>query len=292
MALEKFKDKLFRTASVARIDQANEIIAEYQAEGYELTLRQLYYQFVSRGLIENNQREYDKLGRLISDARLAGLIDWSAIVDRTRFLRGKNNQEDPETAMDELIEDYSIDMWSNQPERVEVWIEKDALVGVIANVCGRYDVDYLACRGYVSQSEQRSAGRRIENRLKYQGQNTIILHLGDHDPSGIDMTRDNNERLDMFARHGVLVKRLALNMNQVKKYKPPPNPAKVTDSRAHKYIKKFGKKSWELDALEPRVINKLLEDNITKSIDPVLWAEREAQLAYDLTKLETMKETD
>ena len=83
MTCEFFKATKFRASSLAIIDQANEIIDEYQADGYDLTLRQLYYQFVARNLIPNSQSEYNKLGTAINNGRLAGLIDWDAIKDRT-----------------------------------------------------------------------------------------------------------------------------------------------------------------------------------------------------------------
>ncbi len=88
-----------------------------------------------------------------------------------------------------------------------------------------------------------------------------MLHLGDHDPSGMDMTRDNRDRLDIL-KAVVEVKRLALNMDQVEEYGPPPNPAKVTDSRFAAYVTEYGDESWELDALEPRVISELIEEHV------------------------------
>jgi hypothetical protein len=85
MPIIKYKDFNFRSASLSVIELANSIIAEYQAQGYDLTLRQLYYQFVARGIIPNSDAEYKKLGSVINDGRLAGLIDWDSITDRTRL---------------------------------------------------------------------------------------------------------------------------------------------------------------------------------------------------------------
>jgi hypothetical protein len=125
---------------------------------------------------------------------------------------------------------------------------------------------------------------------RQMGQEPLIIHLGDHDPSGIDMTRDNRDRLGMFAQHNVEVIRLALNMDQVEQYTPPPNPAKTTDSRAKDYIAAYGTSSWELDALEPRVINELLHTTIRGCIDAEEWEEREQALAVHLTQLEEARE--
>lgn len=254
----------FSAGSLAIIEQANEIIEDYQAQGFTLTLRQLYYQFVARDLLPNKQTEYKRLGSIINDARLAGLIDWEAIEDRTRNVRKNAHFDSPEDIVRAAMQQYHRDLWADQTYRPEVWIEKDALVGVIEGVCAELDVPYFACRGYSSQSEQWRAGMRAANHEENE-QHTVILHLGDHDPSGIDMTRDNDHRLDTFCQvtGGVVtVKRLALNMDQVKKYRPPPNPAKMTDSRFGGYADKYGNKSWELDALDPAVIANLVRDAI------------------------------
>jgi hypothetical protein len=268
---EKFITKRFNRSSVKIIEQANAIISAYQRQGFKLTLRQLYYQFVSRDLIPNKQSEYKRLGSVINDARLAGQIDWDSIEDRTRNLRGVPTWETPSDVINSALHSYREDLWEKtQSFRPEVWIEKDALVGVVQPVCTRWRVDYFACRGYSSQSEQYSAGKRFA-RLIAQGIRPIVLHLGDHDPSGMDMTRDNRDRLAMFARYGVTVKRLALNMDQIEQYDPPPNPAKETDSRAAGYIEEFGESSWELDALEPTVIDALIEAAITENLDRDAW---------------------
>lgn len=265
----KYVNKSFRAASLEAIDTANAIIVEYARQGFDLTLRQLYYQMVARGHIPNSERSYKNFGSLIDDGRLAGLIDWDRIIDRTRNLRSNSHWTTPAQIMQSAAYSYAIDKWRDQPNRLEVWIEKDALVGVIHDVCTRLDVPYFACRGYTSQSEMWRAGERfIEYRQRKQ--EPIILHLGDHDPSGIDMSRDITDRLDLFAG-GIQVERLALNYDQVEQYNPPPNPAKLTDSRADDYVLNYGYSSWELDALEPRVIADLIERNVLLYRDDDLW---------------------
>lgn len=261
--------KSFRTASRVIIDQANSIIDEYNEQGYSLTLRQLYYQFVARGLIENSIRSYKNLGGTINDARLAGLIDWYAIEDRTRNLISLAHWDSPRDIVEACASQFRYDKWENQPYRVEVWVEKEALTGVIARACNRWDVPYFACRGYVSASEQWRAARRFIG-YNEQDQKVIMLHLGDHDPSGVDMTRDNNDRLRTFAAE-IDLTRIALNMDQISQYGPPPNPAKLTDTRARDYIAKYGMESWELDALEPSVIDDLIENHITQYVDQSIW---------------------
>ena len=117
-----------------------------------------------------------------------------------------------------------------------------------------------------------------------------MLHFGDHDPSGIDMTRDNNDRLSMFAgyRGAPTVIRVALNMDQMDEYNPPPNPAKVTDSRFEGYLREYGDECWELDALEPSVIDELIRQYVGAYIDPALWAKKESQVADEIETLNTV----
>jgi hypothetical protein len=267
-----YRKKKFSAERAALIEKANVIIAEYAAQGFELTLRQLFYQFVSRAFIPNNQREYKNLGNVINDARLAGLVDWSAIVDRTRNLQALSHWDAPSDIISACAKQFRIDKWASQPRRVEVWIEKDALVGVIEGICQELDVAFFSCRGYTSQSEMWSAAMRLKAYRKDQSQNPLVLHFGDHDPSGIDMTRDIQSRLEEFSRGDIELRRLALNMPQVEHYHPPPNPAKITDSRAASYIKEHGDQSWELDALEPQVIATLIRNEVLSVRDAAKWA--------------------
>jgi hypothetical protein len=256
--LEKFQELRFNYESEARIQQANAIINEYMGQGFSLTVRQLYYQFVARGLMANKQSNYKKLVKLLSRARLAGLVDWRALEDRTRSLEGGDYGFDGvEEYVRSIADGYAIKWWDGQDNYVEVWVEKEALSGVVSKPADRWRVPYFCCRGYTSQSEQYKAGKRFR-RHQIQGRTCHILHLGDHDPSGIDMTRDNRDRLDMFARMGIRVKRLALNMDQVEELNPPPNPVKTTDSRHKKYLDEYGAQSWELDALDPTYIANLI----------------------------------
>jgi hypothetical protein len=282
---ERFIERRFSEGSLAMIEKANEILEDYAAQSLVLTLRQLYYQFVARGLLPNKQSEYKRLGSVISDGRLAGLIDWAMMEDRTRALQSEPRWENPVSIVEAIAGQYQEDVWRDQKFRPEVWIEKDALVGVIERACRELRVDYFACRGYASQSAQYEAGQRFQGYIA-QRQTVVIFHLGDHDPSGIDMTRDNTERLSMFAGRDIEVRRLALNMSQVEQYDPPPNPAKETDSRASGYIDQFGTESWELDALEPTVIDRLIRDNISAIIDRRRWnralrAERQNRAALE-----------
>ena len=160
---ECFAEKDFRDTTLVLVYEANEIIAEYAAQGFTLTLRQLYYQFVARDLIPNTQRSYKRLGSVVNDARLAGLIDWAAIEDRTRHIESTPHWESPADIVRTCARQFRIDKWAKQPYRAEVWIEKEALAGVVSGVCEKLDVPYLSCRGYTSQSVMYEAAARLSD---------------------------------------------------------------------------------------------------------------------------------
>ena len=193
-----YVSKKFSKASQKVIDDSNSIIAEYQAKGFILTLRQLFYQHVSRGLLENTVKSYKNLGGVVNDARLAGLLDWNAIEDRTRNLVSPSTWKSPANIISASASCFRIDKWADQEWRPEVWIEKEALAGVFERACEDLQVPFFCCRGYTSQSEMWSAGQRLARWKNRFLQTPIILHFGDHDPSGIDMSRDIEDRLRLF----------------------------------------------------------------------------------------------
>lgn len=315
-----YTNKNFQGRTRVVIDQANEILAEYEGSGISLTLRSLYYQFVARGLLENTERNYQRLGSILNDARMAGELDWDAITDRTRNLASLSAWNSPRDIIDACSKQFRLDLWEDQPYYVEVWIEKDALVGVIERPCQDNRVPYFSCRGYTSQSEMWGAAQRLGEKIA-QGKKVRILHFGDHDPSGIDMTRDITERLQEFIAKDLLaerhefmsedgaeylidrlstfasaralqdhlqIERMALNWEQVETYNPPPNPAKLTDSRAHGYVAKFGESSWELDALEPRLLANLVRTRIEHYRDVDKWQEARLRENTDKKRLKAV----
>lgn len=289
---QAFIKKRFNTHVAKLIEQASAIINEYMADGYVVTLRQLYYQMVSRDMIPNNLKSYKRLGSAMSDARLAGLVDWDSMEDRVRGLERKNFWDNPTEILDTVSKTFHYDHWVTQPTRLEVWPEKDAISGVVERGCEDRYVPHFACRGYTSQSAQYEAAERFRRYLG-AGQDVVVLHIGDHDPSGLDMTRDNIDRLEIFLKNefgegAITIQRIALNWDQVKKYKPPPNPVKFKDSRSPAYVKQYGKVSWELDALDPKVIVDLIHKHVEPYIDNKAWdiiAAREVKARKRLTKL-------
>jgi len=285
MTCESFETIKLQEKSLVLIEKANAIIDEYQRRGFRLTLRQLFYQFVSRQAIGNTLAEYKRLGIVVKNARRAGLIDWGTIEDRTRNVQRLSTWQAPSSIIEDCAAQYREDLWESQVFRPEVWIEKDALLGVIEGVCEEFRVPYFACRGNNSESEQYKAGKRFQDHLA-RGLTPIVLHLGDHDPNGLDMSRDNRERLAMFARGNVEVRRLALNMDQIERYSPPPNSAKEADTRFEAYAAEFGPNCWELDALDPTVIADLIRTEIEGLIDAAAWDEARAQEDANRAKLE------
>jgi len=234
-------------------------------------------------------KSYKRIGNLISDARLAGLLDWGMIEDRGRETVIPTAWESPAQIVRAAAQQFRIDRWEGQPCYVEVMVEKDALSGILEPVCRDLHVRFTANKGYSSSSAMYETGKRIA-KMEDCVEEIHIFYLGDHDPSGIDMTRDIAERLELFT-YGTInatkVHRLALNWNQVEEWQPPENPAKETDSRYEAYVHEFGASSWELDAVEPRTLADLVRKGIQDLIDPLRWqevADRERIMREELMK--------
>lgn len=242
--------------------KVTKVCDEYHAQGYKLTLRQLYYQLVASDLIPNKQLEYKRLSKFLTQARMAGLVDWDIIEDRIRLPRREPHWDGIRDLMHNAIEGYRCDRWEDQDKFLEVWVEKDALSGVLYPICDEYHVSLMVNRGYSSATAMHDAALRLRRHEK----SCTILYLGDHDPSGEDMVRDVESRLRIFGCNA-RVKKIALTMDQIRKYNPPPNPAKMTDPRAQGYVNEHGESSWELDALKPDVLHKLLHTEIKKIIN-------------------------
>lgn len=305
-----YKKHRFEDAASQVIDQVVDIIERYAEQGYDPTLRQLYYRFVAMDLFPEDRKwvqipgtnrwkrdpngttnaepNYGWLGTIVNDGRLAGLIPWDCIVDRTRELCDISHWNDPASIVKSAVQSYRINTREDQENYIEVWVEKEALIQVLEKVCQELDVPYMACRGYVSQSTMWQASLRFI-KAEEAGKTCHLLHLGDHDPSGMDMSRDIQDRLDMFDSC-VIVQRIALTMDQIDQYNPPPNPAKITDSRAGKYIQDYGDESWELDALEPQVIHNLIADEINARTDLEARASRIAEESFGTRMLNSAAE--
>jgi len=323
MARTKYRNTQFKTESLARIKQLQTIVDEYQKQGLTLTARQLYYQCVARALIHNNDKEYKRITALLTDARYAGMIDWDAIEDRGREPSTPSQWSDPAALMESALRAYRLPRWEGQERYVELWVEKQALAGVLEPLAREHHATLLVNKGYGSASSMKEAAERIKKaqvldqelfddirtrlersddldegteerreakefmRLNIEGaiRTPVILYLGDHDPSGEDMVRDIGERLKEFGVLWLQVEKVALTMAQVKRYNPPPNPAKITDPRADAYRAKFGDSSWEVDALPPDVLRRIIRQAFAKHIDTAKVAAVKAREEADKAEL-------
>ena len=272
---QRFKELNLREETMTLIAECNLVITDYQAQGFRLTLRQLYYQLVQANIIANTEKVYRKLSATVSDGRLAGLIDWDAIEDRIRQPVTNNEWGSVEQIVAAAISQFRLARWDNQDNYVELWVEKDALAGVLAPLGRRYHVTIMVNRGYSSQSAMKESAERFRDAIQ-QGKTCHLLYLGDHDPSGEDMVRDIGDRLEMFGVV-VYVNKIGLTMDQVRQYDPPPNPAKIADPRAAGYIAKYGDSSWEVDALNPATLQALITKHIEDLRDEEAWNEKLAE---------------
>jgi hypothetical protein len=277
---EEFVPKKFGNDALNMIETINGILENYEQQGFDLSLRQLYYQLVAKALIENTERSYKNIGNLVSDARLAGLIDWGMIKDRGREMIKNPHWGSTRDFIESVAPQYRFNLWRDQDVYVEVMVEKQALEGVLEPVCTRLDVPFTSNKGYSSSSAMYEASKRFLAAAE-DDKECFVIYLGDHDPSGIDMSRDVEARLDLFVKttmnrmdeigpnepSAVTMKRVALNMAQVRELNPPENPAKITDSRADGYIKRFGVSSWELDAIEPRQLAQIVTTAVQEIMD-------------------------
>jgi hypothetical protein len=264
---EAFKEHRFGADALARIATINDVVRTYQAEGYRLTLRQLYYQLVTVNAIVNEERSYKNLGELLGQARLAGLVDWNAIEDRQRVPRMHIEFDDIVQRVDVALDNYRLRRWADQPYYVELWVEKEALAGVLEPIANEHHVVLMVNKGYSSLSAMKESADRFIEGTKQQTpaeRMGVLLYLGDHDPSGEDMVRDVRDRLSLLGVYprNLEVRKIALTTAQVQRYKPPHNPAKTTDSRYEAYRRLHGDRCWEVDALPPRVLTQLINDEI------------------------------
>lgn len=281
---EQFIKKAFSLQRLRLIDTSNEIIADYLQQGYRLTLRQLFYQMVTVNLLPNTERSYKMLGQVVSEGRLAGLIDWDAIEDRVRVPVAHPEYAGLPDLVEAALQSYRLPRWADQDAYVELWVEKDALAGVLRPLAMLYHVTMMVNRGYSSQSAMYEAGQRFKA-AEEKGKTCTLLYLGDHDPSGEDMVRDIRDRLERFGVEALKVQKIALTMEQVKEYSPPPNPAKMSDSRAGGYVSRHGTSSWEVDALRPDVLHILIEEKIREHLESKKWNAVLAQEAKDKAAL-------
>jgi len=283
----RYADIPMRQPKLQLIAWVRSVVEEYGRQRMNISVRQCYYQAVARGFMESSSSTYNQIQGALRDGRMAGLIPWTLVEDRGRTLRGLQTQTSPAAALRRTRANYRCDLWAGQEYRPEVWVEKVALESVIGDICNPLRVDYYATRGYDSISQQWEAGQRMATYVQ-RGQRPVVLYLGDHDPSGLDMTRKVEERLRLFTGVPVMVQRLALTMSQIERYSPPPFDVKWTDSRALAYADEHGETAWELDALDPSVLKQVVSDAVGMLRDQPRWDAALGQEVDDLRELDEM----
>ena len=261
--LEKYIDMRLQKKSLDLIYKVQGIVKEYMAQGYSLTVRQVFYQLVSRDLLPNTEKSYNEIIRACKSGRLMGIINWDAITDRSCSIDKLASWSSPKELLSAAAKQYRRDWWENQSHYIECWVEKQALADVVKSAAWKYGVTSFACKGYPSITAMYDTAERMKAHSKQQ---CTILYLGDFDPSGMDMVDNIIKQMATFGAN-VAVERIALNMEQIFQYDPPPNPAKTRDTRYKRYEQNHGVYSWELDALPPDVLIGLITDNILLRLD-------------------------
>ena len=240
------------------IEAAYEVLSQYTP----MTLRQCYYQLVSKHIIDNNLNEYKRLSNALVKARQEGIIPWEWIEDRTRQPRVVSMWRDLTGFLNTVREAYRKNIWPNQPSYLEVWVEKEALSGIFEAITNKYGVTLVVGRGYNSWSALREAAERI---ICYDKPATV-LYFGDFDPSGEDIVRALTEGLAFFGTRPKVIK-VALTKEDVLAYNLPPDFTKKTDTRARKFIEQYGDMAVELDALPLPVLQQKIEDSVEENLD-------------------------
>jgi len=245
--------------TLALIVEAARVLAAH----HPMTVRQVYYQLVSRQVIENNRGQYQAVSNALVHARQAGFIPWEWIEDRLRRPRAVGMWTDLRHFGKTVIQAYRRDVWTSQPGYLEVWLEKDALSGIFEELLEPYGVTLNVGRGYDGWDSIHNAAGRFGS-----GKDATILYFGDLDPSGEDMVRSLRERLSFFDCRPEIIK-CALVPEDIQAYNLPPDFTKQSDTRRKKFVDKFGDVAVELDALPADVLKARIIEEVEKRMDLV-----------------------
>jgi hypothetical protein len=228
---------------------------------HPMTVRQVFYRMVGDGVVGKTEAEYKgTVCRLLTLMRREGLIPYSWLADNTRWMRKDHTFSGLKAALHYTVAAYRRSLWDNQNAYVEVWLEKDALAGVVHDITNSYDVPLMVCRGYSSLSFLYSAAEAIAE----IGKPAHIYYFGDYDPSGVDISRVVEKELRGFAPDAEIhFNRMAVTSEQIATWNLPTRPTKKKDSRS----KKFGANSVELDAIPPAILREMVTSCITQHIN-------------------------
>jgi hypothetical protein len=266
MAYEEFKEWHPQKPTLKRLELVQEIINHYKTLGLLLTVRQIHYQLVSTNAYANTQSNYDSLTRMITNARMSGRLDWSAIVDRNRETKRSYFNDSVKDAIRSALTCFGRDKMLYQDVYIEVMIEKMAIFEIVSRVTNKYNIMLTGDKGFCSTTVlYEIAGRMKEQTML--GKKCYVLYIGDHDPSGLTMDESIKNTLARMGANGVNFIRVGLTKEQVEEYNLPPNVIKENNTNAKKYSEKHGDISWECDALPPEILQNDLEDSILSLIN-------------------------
>jgi len=232
------------------------------AKAYQpLTVRQLFYLLVTRSVVEKTERAYKgTVVRLLTQMREQNLLPFDWIADTTRWMRKPPSYGSLEDALTNTRDFYRRDIWAEQPVYVEVWAESDSVAGIIYEATKQWDVPLMVCRGYPSVTFLHSAA----DCLNTVGKPAYLYHVGDHDPSGVDIARKNEQRLREWAPNAeIYFECLAVTSDQIKEMDLPSRPTKSTDTRS----KGFQGRSVEVESIEPATLREIVLGAIEQHID-------------------------
>ena len=282
-------------ASLEYVKTVNDILKELK-EHWPLTLRQVYYQLVARGFVQNNLRAYQKLSRILTKARLLKLVSWDTIEDRSRqtlYSAGWDDATDfVEDEVKDFLKGYRRSLLQSQSYALELWIEKDALSRVCHRIAFDYCVPVIVAKGFSSVTYVHEGRKRIEQNYM-QGKLTRILYLGDFDPSGWSMLPAILDTLQNEMKLGDQVQgiRVALTKGQVAQFRLPTSPdaIKKRDTRAKKFVQEFGDVAVELDALPPLTLEQLIREAIENNLDMSKFEAESVREEEERNRLETLR---
>lgn len=237
-------------------DALQQIVDEYD----RMTVRQIYYQAVSRGVIDKTEVEYKStICRLLADMRRDGTIPYDKIADNTRWMRKPRTYSGLHDMLENTHRTYRRALWDEQDAYVEIWLEKEALAGVLVEITSKWDVPLMVTRGYPSISYVHSAAETIEA----QGKPAYLFYFGDHDPSGVDIDRCLEKQLRELTDAEIHIERVAVTRQQIAEFELPTRPTKKSDSRS----KNFVGESVEVDAIDPETLCDICDSCIRRHID-------------------------
>ena len=283
------------------MDAAIRVLTEYNDAGFSVTLRQLFYRLVSDGVLVNRVPDYRNLGRYINAAKESGEIDWDWVEDRTRFVRVRQRYRSTTQLLANAAQDWHIDFWEGQSVRPELWIEKDALLSIVAPVCHEFDVPYYSLRGWGRPSDKFDAARRFSQHADH-GQRSLILHAGDYDPTGLSATQNVETEVSKYMRQlageFVDVRRIALDMDQIEQFNLAPNKIGEDGDKSHEsrwagfvQANNGRRDTWELDALPPVALQDIIREEIQKCIvNKRAWSKRQRLIQDNAIKLQALIE--